>query len=120
MLAVIFISIIAAGCSNDLLDNSEKTVAKNTVPSDIRNTKWVGQGAQSNIRLDIGTDGINVSGAGAQWDGWCGYGGYGYGCCAFRYNNGPAFTWQYTRQGNTLSVWNSTKTVLNGQWTRLE
>jgi hypothetical protein len=32
MLAVIFISIIAAGCSNDLLDNSAKPDAKNTVP----------------------------------------------------------------------------------------
>ena len=115
MLVIMLISIMAAGCSNDLVDNSAKTV-----PSDIRNTKWVGQGAQSNIRLDIGTDGINVSGAGTQWDGWCGYGGYGYGCCAYRYNNGTAFTWQYSRQGNTLNVWNASKPVLNGQWTRLE
>ena len=118
ILAIMLISITVAGCSNDVLDNSV-----NTVPPDIRNTKWVGQGTRSNIRLDIGTDGINVSGTGTQWDGWCGYGGVsgsGYGCCAFRTNDGTEFTWQYTCQGNTLNVWNASKSVLNGQWTRLE
>jgi len=117
MLIIIFISIMAAGCSNDLPDNSA-----DTVPSDIRNTKWVGQGSRSNIRLDIGTDGINVSGTGTQWDGWCRYGGgtgYGNGCCAFRTNSGTEFTWQYTCRGNTLSVWNCSNPELNGQWNRL-
>jgi len=118
MLAIMLISIMAAGCSNDLLGNSAETI-----PSDIRNTSWVGQGTRSNIRLDIGTNGINISGTGTQWDGWCGYGGvpgYGNGCCTFRTNNGTELTWQYTCQGNTLNVWNCNNPGLNGQWTRLQ
>ena len=117
MLAIILISIMAAGCSNDLPDNSA-----NTVPSDIRNTRWVGQGTQSNIRLDIGTNRVNISGAGPQWDGWCWYGGspgYGYGCCVFRTSNGRDFSWQYTRQGDTLNVTNSSNPALNGQWKKI-
>ena len=114
MLAIMLISIMAAGCSNDLSDN--------TVPSDIRNTRWVGQGTQSNITLDIRANGIYVSGAGPQWDGWCWYGGgpgYGYGCCVFRTSNGRDFSWQYDRQGDTLNVTNSSNPALNGQWKKI-
>jgi len=127
MLAIMLISIMAAGCSNDLPHNSANAVpsnnSANTVPSDIRNTKWVGQGTRSNITLDVGTNGINISGTGTPWDGWCGYGGAGYGgygCCAFRTYNGQVFTWQYTRQGDTLTVRNCSNPDLDGQWTRLQ
>jgi hypothetical protein len=30
------------------------------------------------------------------------------------------FTWQYTRQGDTLNVRNCSNPALNGQWTRLQ
>jgi len=122
MSAIMLISVMAAGCSHGMPNNSTGAAA-NTVPSDIRNTRWIGQDARSNVMLDIGTNGINVSGTGTQWDGWCGYGGVpgnGNGCCTFRTNNGTVFTWQYTRQGNTLNVWNCSNPELNGQWTLLQ